>query len=37
MFHKGILGDLDGADIFHPLLAFPLPLEHLHFLVTSPP
>jgi hypothetical protein len=29
--HKGILGDLDGADILHALFAFPLSLEHLHF------
>jgi len=29
--HKGLLGDLHGADVFHPLLAFPLSLEHFHF------
>jgi hypothetical protein len=29
--HKGILRDLDCADVLHPLLAFSLFLEHLNF------
>jgi hypothetical protein len=34
--HKGLLGDLDGADAFHALFAFLLAFEDFHFAGNIP-